>query len=265
MRKISLVFQEALKFLLLFSILFVWVRYFVRSLALTIVFCTLISATIFIVAKIFLSRKKHKNTLKLKEKEEAENMFLSLAYKEKPISFFEKMAKLRHPNISVSKNYLVIFHEEEKVKTILYFDPTLSTLTSPKIFEIIKSLKKEKATKIVICCFKKENFSNIFKEKVIIFDQYQTYQKLFKYYDFFPKITHEYPKEKKLVFKEIFASAFNKSRTKSYFFSAFILIFSGIFVRASLYYCTISSLLLLFALISQYNPYFNKTESGEIL
>ena len=245
--------------------MFVWVRYFVRSLALTIVFCTLISATIFIVAKIFLSRKKHKNTLKLKEKEEAEDMFLSLAYEERPILFFEKMAKLRHPNILVAKHYLVIFHEEEKVKTILYFNPTLSTLTSSKIFEIIKSLKKEKATKIVICCFKKENFSNIFKEKVVVFDQYQTYQKLFKYYDFFPKITHEYPKEKKLVFKEIFASAFNKSRTKSYFFSAFILILSGIFVRASLYYCIISSLLLLFALISQYNPYFNKTESGEIL
>ena len=265
MRKLSLFFQETTKIFLLFVLAFVWLRYFIRSLVLTIVLSILLTAIMFIAAKIFLIKKKHKTFLKLKEKEEAENMFLSLAYEDKPMLFFEKMAGLRHQNISVFKNYLSIFHKEESVKTILFFEPNLDTLTSSRAFEIIKSLKKEKATKIVICCFKKESFTNIFKEKVIIFDQYETYQKLFKYYDFFPNITREYPKEKRLVFKEILANSFNKSRTKGYLFSAFILIVSSIFVRASLYYCIISSLLLLFALISQYNPYFNKSESGEVL
>ncbi|MBQ8793050.1 MAG: hypothetical protein IJZ62_05715, partial [Clostridia bacterium] len=90
-------------------------------------------------------------------------------------------------------------------------------------------------------------------------------QKLYKYYDVYPEMTHKYKKEKMLVFKDFLAYSFNKKRTKGYLLSAFILILSSLFVRGSIYYCVISSLCVIFALISYFNPYFNTKNEGDIL
>ena len=61
-----------------------------------------------------------------------------------------------------------------------------------------------------------------------------------------------------MVLKDFVSYSFNKNRTKGYLFSAFVLILSSLFVRATIYYCIIASILVVFAFVSQFNPYFNK-------
>ncbi len=207
--------------------------------------------------------------LKLKEKEDAENMFLSLACEENYMDFFEKLSLTKHKNVEKHKKYLTITHPEH-VKTVLWADFSFDGLTSNKLLEIYKQVKKEKATKIVILCKEvsdKKVFTLLgsFKEKIEIFDQYQTYEKLYKYYNVFPEISKKYPSEKKLVLKDFFAYSFNKKRTKGYLFSALVLILSSLFLRTTIYYCIVASILVVFAIISQFNPRFNRKDNPEIL
>lgn len=270
MRKISLVFQELLKFCLLFLISFVWLRYFTRKFVMSIILAVLISAFISLAIFLFKRSKTKKVGLKLKEKEDAENIFFSLACKNNPIDDFVKMASKRHKNIVKHKNYIVINETENHTKTLLWLDLSFAGLTEARFMEIYNKIKSEKAGKIIICCKEISDknlsvFCNNFKEKFLLLNQYDTYEKLYKEYEYFPEITIEYSKEKKMMFKDFLAYSFNKKRTKGYLFSAFILVLASLFVRASLYYCIIASLLVVFAILSQFNPYFNVKNNTQIL
>ncbi len=270
MKKVSLIFQEILKFFLIFLILFVWFRYSIRKLWLASLISALIAAAIYAILFLFSKKKKLKFGSVLKEKEDAENIFLSLSFDNNPTDFFFKMASKRHHDITKHKKYIVIDYKLEKVKTLLWFDGSFEGLTVPRLCEIYSKVKKEKATKLVICCYEMadknlSSFLRTFEEKFVILDRYQTYEKLYKLYDCFPTITKIYPKEKNIAFKDMLSYSFNKKRTKNYLFSALILILSGLFIPVSLYYCIIASLLVVFALISQFNQTFNIKKDDEII
>lgn len=269
MRKLNLIIQEITKFTLLFLLSFVWIRYFVRSLLSAFLISLLVSAVLYFILLLFNRKKQSIDGLKLKEKAEAEDMFLSLACDNNAIDFFVKLASKKHDNIIKHKNYLVINHKEKNVKTLLYVDLVFETLGTARFMEIYNKIKKEKASKIVICSYQVDKqllvFCKSFQKKFLLFDQYETYQQLYKFYNCFPEITHKYSTKSKLTFKDFMAYSFNKKRTKGYLFSAFVLILSGLFVRTTIYYCIIASLLVVFALISQFNHYFNIKSTGEIL
>ena len=270
MKKVSLIFQELLKIFLIYLILFVWIRYFVRKLWLASLISLL--STLGLYALIFLLSKKKrlKFGLKLKEKEDAENMFLSLSFSANPMDFFNKLASSKHHDVTKHKNYLAIEYKLEKVKTLLYFDGSFAGLTIPRLCEIYAKLKKEKASKIVIACYEITDknllgFLHNFEEKFVILDRFQSYEKLYKLYGIYPEITKKYSNKKSLAFKDLFAYSLNKKRTKGYLLSALILILCGLFVRASLYYYLMASLLIILALISQFNTHFNLKNDEEII
>lgn len=270
MRKINLILQEILKFVLLFLFSFIWTRYFLRKLWIAICVSLILAISVYFILFILKQKKQTKIGLKLKEKEEAENMFLSLSCEDNPMEFFIKLASKKHKDIKKCKNYIVINHLKENVKTILWFDSSFYGLTIARFMEIYSKVKKEKATKIVICC--KEitekqlfTFSQNFEEKFLFLNEYDTYEKLYKFYNYFPEVTKKFSKEKKMVFKDFLAYSFNKKRTKGYLFSAFILILSSLFIRTTIYYCIIASILVVFALISQFNPYYNSNKEIEII
>ncbi len=270
MRKINLIFQEILKFTLIYLFCFVWIRYFIKKLWLSVLLTFILTSLIYLIIFCVQRNKQNKTGLKMKEKEDAENMFLSLACQTDPMDFFVKLASKKHKNITKHKKYIVINHVEEKVKTLLYVDVSFEGMTISRFMSIYNSVKKEKATKIVICCKEITDkglsaFCQNFNEKFLILDTYATYEKLYKFYDCFPEITHQYKKEKKLAFKDFVAYSFNKKRTKGYLFSAIILIMSSLFIRMTIYYCVVASILVIFALISQFNPYFNVKTESEIL
>ncbi len=270
MRKLNFVLQEILKVCLLFLFFFVWFRYlFKRNLPVAIIVSLATTLIVYAIACFFLSKRKAKLGMKMKEKEEAEDMFLSLACSDNYMDFFEKLAKTKHQNTERHKCFLTIKHPEN-VKTLLYADMSFEGLTCDKLIEIHKKVKSQQATKIVIVC--KEvadkmvfSLASTFKEKFLILDEYSTYNQLFKYYGVYPEITRRCNTQKKLDFKDFVSYSFNKKRTKSYLLSALVLILSSLFIRMTIYYCIIASVLVVFALVSQFNPRFNSYENKEIL
>ncbi len=250
---------------------FIWLRYVFRKLWLAVLLSTLSAASFLAITWLIRHKKGKKLNLKLKEKEDAENMFLSLCCSDNPIDFFAKLAEKKHKNVVKHKSYITVNHVESDVKTLLYADLNFEAMSTSRFMDIYTKLKKEKATKIVICCksFPDKtvlNFCENFPEKFIFLDEYETYQKLYKFYNYYPKITHRYSTTKKMLFKDFLAFSFNKKRTKGYLFSALILIFSSLFVRTTLYYCIIASILVICATVSQFNHHFNiKNTTDEVL
>lgn len=270
MRKFNLIFQEIVKFFLVFLFCYVWIRYFLRQFWLSIIISFVISLSCLTILHFVRSNRTKKQGLKLKEKEEAENIFLSLSFSNNPMDFFAKLAQKKYQNIKKCKDYIVIDHKEENVKTILYVDLSFDEMTVSKLIKIYNYIKKEQATKIVILCkeYAKTEliaFCENFQEKFVFLDEYSSYEKLYKYYDFFPVITHKYQAKKKYAFRDFLLFSLNKKRTKGYLLSAIIIIISSLFVPMTIYYCIISSLLVILAIVSWLNPYFNKTSEGEIL
>lgn len=266
MKKILNIFQILLQVALIFFIVLIWARYFISSLWLGLLVSLIVTIFIELAIKFLQKRTNTAKNLKLQEKEEAENMFLSLCTSSTPLNFFYELAKTKHKAIKKGK-YILIEHEEDIVALIpiLSFSP----LQSDDLLPFISLAKKSNWKKIVVVCGEVDRNTNSFAKnfdiEILLLDKYNSYSNLYKPYDFFPTITMKYKKDKKLAFKDLIAYSFNRGRTKGYLFSAFILFLSSLLIRPSIYYCIVASLLLLFALISYTNPYFNPKIKKEVL
>lgn len=266
MKKILNIFQILLQVALIFFIVLIWARYFISSLWLGLLVSLIVTIFIELAIKFLQKRTNTAKNLKLQEKEDAENMFLSLCTSSTPLNFFYELAKTKHKAIKKGK-YILIEHEEDIVALIpiLSFSP----LQSDDLLPFISLAKKNNWKKIVVVCGEVDRNTNSFAKnfdiEILLLDKYNSYSNLYKPYDFFPTITMKYKKDKKLAFKDLIAYSFNRGRTKGYLFSAFILFLSSLLIRPSIYYCIVASLLLLFALISYTNPYFNPKIKKEVL
>lgn len=267
MQKISFIFQVIFKISLIFLVVFIWVRYFVRSLIWSIVITAAVTLVIDLITRLISRKKQTASALKKAEREEAENCFLSLSIDDSALDFFLKLAKLRH-TAEKKEGYILIKHKEgEKVMLV----PFLSHRPlSPDDIAIWASVaQKIEAQKVVLACgsVAKESFSfaKNFDFEFTLLDQYETYQKLYKEYGLLPEIKMKYKKEKALAFKDLVTYSLNRSRAKGYFISALILTISTIFVRTTIYYCIVASLLVVLALVSLYNPFARNVKKGEIL
>ena len=215
-----------------------------------------------IVSSLVLKSRSLKNSLKTKEREDAENIFLSLVLNKTPLTFFENLAKTKHKALKNS-HYIKILHEDYNV--ILFPILKLEKITSNDLIEILKRVEKEKLKKIVVVCYDYDsNILTLLKSlpcEFVLLDKYEAYQKLYKYYNFYPEIQQKYNKNKKENFKELIRFSFQKNKTKNYLISSIVILFSSIFVRLNIYYCIVSSLLLIFAIISFFSPFDRKKEA----
>lgn len=268
MRKILFLLQIFLKFVLVFFISFIWLRFFIKTLWISALISVVISVLLNVALHIILKKNKSSQALKINEKEKAEDMFFSLSLNENYLSFFKNLAESRHKNVFIKNKYISIVHENQ-TKSILYPFIGLQTLSPNDLLKIINETKKEKEEKLVLICYDYDKsligFLKNFNYEIIILNRFETYAKLFKEYDFYPEITIKYKKEAKTTFKELIAYSFNRTRTKGYIFASIILALTSLFVKLNIYYCIISSLLLIFALISYFNPKYNQKKIENII
>jgi len=252
MKKILFILQIILKIFIIFFLVFIWTRYFIRSLWICLLISAVTSGLIYLFLHFLSNKKNSASNLKIKEKEEAENIFLSLATKGENLNFFYTLAKTRYPSVEKKSKYILI-NNSEKIKSIIFPCLKFSQLTNDDIVQITSIVKKENPSKVIIVCGEISpdtiNFANNFDMQILLLDKYSSYKALYKEFDFFPEISFEYKKDKARTFKEIIKFAFSKDKAKGYLLSAFVLLLSSFFVRINLYYCIVSSILLVFALI----------------
>ncbi len=267
MQKFSRVFQVLFRWLLTFTVAFVWARYFIHSLWQATLIATAVSVVFNLIFRVAFNKKSSVSSLKKQERENAENAFLSLSMDVKAMDFFATLAS-KTGKAEKKKNCVVVEYESGK-KTVLIPFLSHKNLSCDEIAAYVVLARKYKANKIVIICESADkecfSFAKNFDEKFVILNQYEAYEKLYKAQDCFPPITIKYKKEKALAFKELAMFSLNKSRAKGYFISALVLVVSSIFVRSTIYYCVVASLLLIMAAISLCNPFAKNAKCDKVL
>ena len=212
-------------------------------------------------------RKSTASSLKIKEQEEAENIFLSLATSGNAMSFFDKLAKCNAPSVERKPHYILINHAE-KNKSIIYPVLKFSPLSIDDMTKIVSEVKKENAQKIIIFCgyFEKglPAFAKNFDENIIVLDRYSGYA-FYKSCDCFPEVSMQYKKDKALALRDLIGLMLNKNKAKGYLICAIFLFLSSVLIRTSLYYCIFASILLILALISYSNPFSQEGFKEEVL
>lgn len=262
MRKLLFILQIFIKCSLIFLICFIWLRFILDSLWLAIILSFAITLTIELITVTFKRSKGIKNSLKAKEKEDAENMFYSLLHDKNKVDFFYNLAKSRHQNVSKNKSYVLLTHADESKVALVPFIK-IQNISADAVLDIFSSINK--VDKIVIVCNDYDSNLTAFIKNlpcdIVLQNKYETYENLYKEYDFYPQIITP-QKKVKHSFKDFLSFSFNRTRAKGYIISAIMLFILSFFVQMSIYYCVIASLLLIFALISlTYKQNSKKIES----
>ena len=110
MKKFLLMLQFFLKMGLVFVLVFIWCKFFLNDLFLSILISITISFITTIIITLITKKSLKETSLKIKEKEEAEDMFLSLSSQTNSfqIDFFYNLIKTRHQVVYKKSRYVII-------------------------------------------------------------------------------------------------------------------------------------------------------------
>lgn len=269
MKKISLyvIIDYFLKFALLFTLNLIWCLYFFRRPWISITLSCLFTFFTILTFKIISSKKTKNNKPKLQEIQHIEDIKNTFIYlpKDKIIDFFYCLVSTKH-KATKNDNCVEVLNEQ---KVILYPYFKLQDLSCDKLIGIYNSIDKTNVKKIIIVCNKYETNINScitnFSCKTEVLDYKQTYSLLLKPYEFYPEIIVKEKPRAKSSFKQILLSAFSKKKTKGYVVSALFMLFASFFVMYKIYYLIFASILIVFAIICQFEFKFNKPQKEELL
>ena len=255
MKTIKFIFQEILKCLLFFVVIYIWLKFSLKSTSLIFLLSSIMTAAFEMISLFASKRNNQIKALKISQQQEAEDMFFSLLNLEDPVLFFNNLFKIRHNNTIRKKDYLIIYTGENK-KILIYPFIKLQPFSADNLFEIIK--KENNVSKIIIICNEYDlnynKYLNTSSTEIVMLNKYQTYSAIYSEYEYFPEITTKSYAKSKISLKEFFRNAFEKSKTKGYILAGLFILFSSFYVKFSLYYKIAASLLFIFALISLFIP-----------
>ena len=259
-----IIIDSAFKFLLIFMINLIWTLYFIQTPWLCIVLSIILSIAFLTLIKFIGNKNDKKNKVKLFEHKKFESIRATFIYmpQTEVLQFFFNLAKTKHKAL-LKNDYILVNN-----KTALFPFIKNQELSSDKIIEIYNMINSQEIAKIIILCNKISNNAEQvvenFKRQTIILDFNQTYTQLLKEYNYYPKtLIEEKPKTKK-TFKQLLKIAFNKKRTRGYIVSSLFIIFSSFFVAYRIYYLIVATILLIFALLCQFEFKFNKVEKESL-
>ncbi len=244
-------------FVILTFIFFVWLRYFVYNLLTCLLLSILLGYGSYKIITILLTKRNNKQQLtkqKAIQIQTTKNNLLFATWQDN-IAFFESIIK-KHINCIVQDRSILLEKDNSALSIYPYFDQ--ETLNKTALLAIYKQQKNMPSKLIILCCdVDKETSllaSTIATTKISILTIEEVFLKLLEPTNSTPPQKVIFEKQKRYTLKALFDIAFCKQKTKGYLICGLIFFICSWFVRYSLYYVIMSSLLFCFAIFS----YFNK-------
>ena len=265
--KIYNVFDAFFRLLVIFLIVYVWVYYLLRTIWLCVIVTSILTLLIDFSFRLIKHKKNKKQSISTDIKQKKENCINSLVFEDNKsvLTFFLNLAKSKH-TAQQKSDYIIVSHPDKKI--ILFPKFIYREFDLDDFIDIDNKLKKENATRIVICA--KSISANVYAyakyktENYVLLNGEQTFDLLFEKYQIYPQIKQVKIQEKTSI-NDILRIALNKKRTKGYFLSSVLLLISCFIVPYKLYYCIMSSFLLVLSFVSFCNPTFNKVSIQQVL
>lgn len=258
---------------IIFSITFIWLRYYLHNNTLLWIITSLITLILSFFIALYFRKKINKFNLSKKEKKEKQKYlnYILFLNKNETNKFLKDIYKDRL--IESHSNYLIILNkntEKNEIKYIknsekclIFYDFSMQNLTSDSLVAFIKKAKSLGIRNVEILCknYDKE-CKNIIKNLISFnvsikdFDKFYSENIKNNKQDSFEII---YEEKNRYTFKELLGIAFNKSKTKTYALTGLIFLLGSIFMRYNVYYLVFTTIMFAFALFSHFNKIYNKT------
>lgn len=234
-----------------FLIIFSWINFYILSLWTTFVLSLIFSfAVLFIIFYIF-SKKQEKLKLNKKTIEEINQSFLDfkLLSKNDKINLINSILLKEH-STQILNDYIIYLKENKK--HLVYLNTKISSITQDDLFNILEDVSQYNFDVLDVICHKSEKGINktILKNIAINFiDKELLYLNYFQKYQIFPendKINKEIFKPK---FKDFLSNFISQEKSKGYFISGLVLLFSSILLPFNTYFIVFGSVLMMFAIV----------------
>ncbi len=261
MKTLNFILSNTLRLCLIFLLYFIWFRYFLDSLVWSVVLTAFLTLATDLVLRIITKRKNVKVNLKKEELARAEGFSNGFIFNTKTASLNFYYELLSENFKTIKKSEYIVFEKENK-KFILFPYYKYNNLTVEDIIYVFNKVKQTNCDEVFLCVNEVDEMSlKIMSKlpiKITILDKYDSYEKLMKTYNKFPNTLFNFQTNPKLTFKGFLSLSLNKKRAGGYIFASFILLLSSLFVKITIYYLIMSSILLILSIFSYTNSIFNK-------
>ena len=236
--------DDLFKSFIIFVIVFIWFRYFLDSLALSLVLCVVTSLLISI--SLIALKKKKIDSINLSRKQQLEiddiATYLLLSNKNEILDIFNQTIMG-----AISGRYII---KDSKVY-YPFFENEIFSLND--LYRVIKTLPENIELEIIAINFdaKVEKVSKSLKSnKIILTSKAQMYTKylLDKKLDIKSKLSQS----AKTTFKDFLRLFVRPENSKGYLFSALYILLACLIIPQKLYYLIFASVLLVLALVCRY-------------
>lgn len=261
MKTFNQIIATIIRVSLIFLLFFIWVRYYINSLILSVII-TVVLTLGFDFILIYLYKKKNvKASLKKKEIAMAEGFCNNFIFNNKTVALNFYYQLLQKEFSPIKKSEYITFQKNDKT-FILFPYYKFSKLNVEYLVYIFNKVKNFDFAKIILCVNELDDnikeIANKLPVKFIILNKYETYEKLMKKYNVFPSEIFNFNEKTNLKFKNFLEISLNKKRASGYIFASIVLLISSFFVKVTIYYLIMSSILLLLSIFSFINPFYNK-------
>lgn len=262
--KFSYILDFIFKSVSVFVISFIWIRFFEHNITLIFIYSSIITLVVITLSTIRTIKKcKNENLSKLDfEKKENSIYQLNFYSQAQILTFFSSLLNSTY-EVNKKNDYLILKKEDEKIGVFLNFN--FNNTDAIFIKNIMNKINLNKFEKVFIYsndytkeC--KELCSSISNVKFSCKNSDEVF-KLMKQNNIFPKDKVQKQKPKKKNFNNFCSVLFNKSKTKTYFFTGLIFLISSIFMRYNIYYLIFTTLMFFLSMYSYFNKRFNKKET----
>ncbi|MDD4686331.1 MAG: hypothetical protein PHI76_03525 [Clostridia bacterium] len=261
MKTFNQIITTIIRISLIFLLFFIWVRYYVDSLVLTIIITSVLTLA-FDFLLIYLNKKKNiKASLKKEEIAMAEGFCNNFIFNKKTTAlnfYFQLLQKEFSP---IKKTEFIIFEKNNK-NFILFPYYKFNKLNGEDLVYVFNKVKSFDFDKVILCVNDVDaNIKEIADKlpaKFIILNKYESYEKLMKKCNIFPSEIFNFNEKTNLKFENFLELSLNKKRASGYIFASIVLLISSFFVKVTIYYLVMSSVLLLLSIFSFINPFYNK-------
>lgn len=242
----------------IFLIVYAWINFFIRDLTSTFFLSLIFTFSIvFIIFSLHNKRQTKKEKVKAYIKEVNEKFLaFRLLRKSEQLLLLEKILKHKYTTRIVGDS-IIYKHDQKTYKTIIATH--LEKVSDFDLINLLQGIKNINCVEIICNDFDPNLNLKIlngieikFITKKVLFDEF------FSPVDIYPncEILNKKIERKKL--KDITRNMFQPTRSKSYFLSGLILIFSSIILPFHIYYLIFGSALLIFSIVCKIRPVFSR-------
>lgn len=236
-----------------FFITFAWVQFFAKNLIISLIFSAFLTCAILFVL-LYLKSKKISASHQLTEQNKNLTLF--------------KLAIQTMPNIKLTSNIkkLLPATYQPKCKTgDIYFIKNGIThiitfcfdenLTQTRLLEIVKTKQVDYISIIYLNLNSDvEHISKAFKDKKIELISLDSLFKIFNQKNIIIDTSNIDLSKHKITLKELLKNILARNKSKGYFISGLILLFTSIIIPYKIYYVVFSSILFVLSILCRFKP-----------